>query len=247
MLRVLRYAIGPNLNEQKAVTLRAHTLIVPRVEFDWTGDLGQKHHFVSKIKYPKVWAKRAKSELDFLSGALFEKSWGKIRLQGKVKISKLPITKIKSTGQGRYYIPRIQLTPLIKKYFPLEKRASFFIWVPSEGVGDPPPLLGSAYTQGSILSGANIVWTVIHSSEKRLSLEDAWAKRDGGGLVHEFYHHVERLVKFRSRFKGFIPSNHSSQQMELIRLEVLEQGLPEPWSQYEELFGMFPTWRMLRN
>jgi hypothetical protein len=247
MLRLLRYALGPNLDATAAHGFRVRVVVATTLDIAWTQE-GVARSFRAEVDDADAWTDAVEREMRYLAELITVYSWGKIRLDVEVAASTVPITGV--IADGTYLEAEDFAPPLIDAFGLASIAPCHFVFVPADGEGDPTNFQSVAYTSTAeegdgFPPGASA--TVVHTTTERLHTDHGWAKRDGGGLVHELWHQMEGLMREHIAFGGFIPSNHADEDLALLLGEIREQGLPEPMLQYEELYATYPTWRMAQR
>ncbi len=253
MLRAIRYRLGPNLSPAMAHTWTMRAVIVPEIKVEWKDVDGTQKVFHAKVKDISRWEKDVRREMEYLSDLVFVRSWGKILLKGEVRTSKRIIDKLMphtdksdpSAPVVRYLVEPAQVKKLIDDTFPGEASRSCMIWVPEDGTGDVPPWVGPAYTGSDKPTLDGEIITAVHTTDQRLSRPHGWAKKDAGGLVHEFWHHIQNWLADETKFSGFVVDNHDDAHRLRMEAEIKAQKLPMPFLSYAEYLGALPTESML--
>lgn len=241
MLRAIRYWQGPNLTESLANAWKMEVVIVPRIEFVWKDKTGNKHHYLAEVENLPEWVAAVEREMGYFKELVYVLSWGKIRLEWAVSVSDLPLTQLIQSPSGSH-IAHSNGEAVVKSVSPNSDARSALLWIPKPIDGLEPPWVGIAYTSVE-KEGKSIVF--IHTSEERLFKDHGWAKPEGGGLVHEFWHQIEQWMGVQNGFHGFIPNNHQIDHFPYLKKETASQGLPVAYIQYAEFMGLYPTWKML--
>jgi hypothetical protein len=245
-LRGIRQALGPNTDRRRAMTWGAVCILATNVDVVWEDKAGRRHRFRSAIPDPSHWKQCIDREMRRLSDIVFRKSWGRINIVGQTFVSTASLTELRDGGQG-YWFSDSGLSPAVDQVSPNWPVQSLFVWIPSEGWGECPPWLGSAHVTRPTNRTRGAVLTVCYTTRERLERDGGWASPDGGGLLHEYWHNVQRAMTHVLGYKGFVPSNHNADHFAMLKAEIREQGLPEPQVQYDELLGSWPTWQMCRE
>jgi hypothetical protein len=244
MLRALRYAIGPNADRNRAMQWRILSILATSVNVSWRDDDGQPQSFASSVPDSADWLQSIRREMGLLSDMVFEKSWGKINIVPCCRHSNTPLSLARIKGIGRHVPSLIGEAPL--SIIPL----SVFVWVSKDGDGRFPGRKGKAETWKKpvrISETARVLLTGVYTHEERLSRYGGWGSCQHGGLLHEFWHNVQRAVKRLLGYHGCIPSPHNRAHFDMLRAEIRSQGLPEPPVRYDEFLGSWPSWRMCRQ
>ena len=244
MLRALYYASGPNTERKDALHWKVVCILAANVRVEWKDQLGSARMFRGQVEDPHQWRAWIEREMQRLSDIVFEKSLGKVNIVSEVLISRVPLTYLRQSGK-RCWCTAAGAKPLIKDVLGNRRPMSIFVWIPTEGSGDFPPLLGASHVAPPEEDTRGAILTVAYTSRERMEKVGGWASSGGGGILHEFWHNVEQAVR-ASGFQGFIPSNHSEDHFNLLKAEYREQGFPQPQVRYDALLCSYPTWRMCK-
>ncbi|MBU1067394.1 hypothetical protein KKE60_06375 [Patescibacteria group bacterium] len=120
----------------------------------------------------------------------------KMLLESTFTVDSTPITSIKHYKDKLYYFPIINQAKTLVNFCP----HSYNVWIPKEGRGVFPPVMGSAvtYMRDQV--------SVFHTSKDRLDNPGGWATSKGG-MIHEFWHIISgRIHNIDSSYT--LPTNH---------------------------------------
>jgi len=242
MLRLLGRLVGPNLNPKDALQIRAYCVFPTLVDAPWRDKEGNTHRYRYEIKNPRAYAEMIRAQMQDWSNKLFRISGGKFALDFKVTPADSPLTKFQRSGD-RYWVSPDCVRNIVK----IDPRdvMCFVFWIPTDGPDFPPKDCNACYKAGIIVERHRSRAIFCMTSEDRLARSGGWTGL-GGGLPHEFWHFTQSLLR-ESRFKGFIPSNHSADDWQTLCDEMRLQGLEPPPSQYEDLYPTIMSWRTVRK
>ena len=245
MLRAVRYWRGPSFNAQAAVQWQVEVVIVPRVDIHWSDTKG-RHSYSSSIGNVANWTAAIQREMGYFRDLVYVLSWGKINLSWRTSVSQVVARDVVPSA-GVFFLNPKNIAQILASTVPDGKSKSAILWLPNDVTADnqPPNWVGTAYTGADVQTWGSHSVTVVHTTQERMFLDHGWAKKEGGGLVHEFWHVMEQWMKNKVGYKGFVPNNHVAADYNILMDEIASQALPQPYQQYAEYFGSWPTRIML--
>ena len=241
MLRLLADKIGRNYEAKRALQIRVYCAFPKQVRVKWKDKNGQARHYSHTIQNVKEYASLVAGQLQALSDRLFIISGGKIAIYYKVACTKAPLTSFR-VSRGRYWTTPERVGPLLS--WRRNDATVVVFFVPWEDPDAPPKYSPCNIVTGDLGRKGTDQCIFVYTDLKRLSQPEGWTGL-GGGLPHEFWHLMRRLLQ-SVRYKPFVPSvYHRTGDWDKLRREIALMGLRIPRYQYHDFYSTIPSWRVL--
>jgi hypothetical protein len=241
MLRLLAERIGPNLDPKSALQIRVLCAFPTQMDATWQDKEGSLHRYMYQVADVDAYSSLVSAQVQDWSDKLFRISDGKLALYFKVVPTDSPLTRFERSGD-RYWVSPECVRDIVNGAS--SNVGGLIFWIPTDGANFPPKDSNACYASGDISGAGRSRCIFCMTSLERLSKSGGWTDLNGG-LPHEFWHFTQSLLR-ESGHKGLIPDNHSADDWQILRDELLLQGI-EPRSQYEDMYPTIMSWRTVER